>query len=637
MEYKILPAIQSPADVRRLTLPQLEQLAAEIRDRIIAVVSRIGGHFGASMGVVETTLALHYCLDTPRDQIVWDVGHQAYAHKIITGRNDRFETLRRTGGLSGFLRRDESEYDAFGAGHASTSISAALGMAKARDLAGEDYRVAAVIGDGSMGGGLAYEGLNNAGSLNTALLVVLNDNEMSISKNVGAMARYFNRIITDHFYNLAKEDLEYMIRRVPGIGPRLVEMTHRVETSAKGLLLPGRFFEDLGFRYIGPLDGHNLERLIGTLQRVKDFKAPILLHVYTRKGKGYEKSENEPSKWHAPGLFEPDTGAIAKSAGPPTYTGVFSRAIVAEGRRNPRLVTVTAAMTEGVGLEPFAHEFPNRFFDVGIAEGHAVTFAAGMAARGLLPVVCIYSTFLQRAFDHVIHDVALQNLHVVFCVDRAGLVGEDGPTHHGAFDLSFLRLVPGMVVMAPKDEAELAQMLRTALDRCPGPVAIRYPRGAAEGVPVPDQVEPLEIGRAEVLSRGADATLLAVGKMVGVARAAARLLDQRHGLKAGVVNMRFIKPIDREALRAVARTGGRLFSLEDNAVTGGLGSAINEALEEMDVGGAMCVRLGLPDRFVAHGELCDLFGILQLTPEAVADRIARQTAPRRPGSQSPPD
>ena len=619
----ILPHIQSPADIRQLTVPELDGLAGEIRERIINTISRIGGHFGASMGAVELTLALHYVFDTPRDQIVWDVGHQAYAHKIITGRADRFDTIRRTGGLSGFLKRDESEYDAFGAGHASTSISAALGLAKARDLTGEKYRVCAVIGDGSMSGGLAYEAINNAGYLGTDMLVTLNDNEMSISANVGAMSRYFNRIITDHFYNQAKDDVEYMVRRIPLIGERLLDLTHKVEAGAKGMILPGKFFENLGFRYLGPLDGHNLELLVTTLRRIRDFSGPILLHVITRKGKGYEQSERDPARWHAPGLFEPSTGKIAVSpAGPPSYTHVFSDAMVREGAQTPSLVGITAAMAPGVGLEEFAVRFPDRFFDVGIAEGHAVTFAAGLAAKGILPVVCIYSTFLQRAYDNIVHDVALQNLRVIFCIDRGGLVGEDGPTHHGAFDLSFLRSIPGLTIMAPADEAELVHMFHTAVHGCDGPVAIRYPRGAGLGVALPDRPEVLEIGKAVTLREGSDLTILAIGNMVHVALGAAEILERDKKLKVGVVNMRFAKPLDTDAIRQAAVGSKRLFSLEDNTIVGGLGSAINEALSAMP--GApigSCRMLGLPDRFLPHGELCDLYGMLRLTPEGVAEQI----------------
>ncbi|MCX7045201.1 MAG: 1-deoxy-D-xylulose-5-phosphate synthase [Candidatus Sumerlaeota bacterium] len=625
-EFKILPQIKSPADLRRLSIPELTELAEEIRRRIIGTISKIGGHFGASMGAVELTLALHYVLETPRDQIVWDVGHQAYAHKIITGRNDRFDTIRQTGGLSGFLRRDESEYDAFGAGHASTSISAALGIAKARDITGEKFRVCAVIGDCSMSGGLAYEAINNAGYLGTDLIVVLNDNEMSISHNVGAIARYFNRIITDYYYNLAKEDVEYMIQRIPMIGQRLLDLTHKVESSAKGLILPGKFFENLGFRYLGPLNGHDLNQLIATLARIKDFNGPILLHIATRKGKGYELSERDPARWHAPGLFEPSTGKIQpQKAGPPSYTSVFGNVIVAEAARNPRIAAITAAMTPGVGLDEFAQLYPERFFDVGIAEGHAVTFAAGLAAKGVLPVVCIYSTFLQRAYDNIVHDVALQNLHVVFCLDRAGIVGEDGPTHHGAFDLSYLRSIPGMTIMAPADEAELAAMLRLALEGCQGPVAIRYPRGASEGVPIPEIPETIEIGKAKILSEGSDAMILAIGRMVSVAREAAKSLEKQDGLSVGVVNMRFVKPLDQDALRRAALCARNLFSLEENTIVGGMGSGINEALAEINAGNpegcAFCHMLGLPDQFISHAAMRDIFDTLKLTPEGVAAQI----------------
>ena len=621
-EFKILPKIHDPSDIRRMSIPELMELAGEIRTRIIDTISRISGHFGASMGAVELTLALHKVFDTPRDKIVWDVGHQAYAHKILTGRNEQFDSIRQFGGLSGFLRREESEYDVFGAGHASTSISAALGIAKARDLNGEKFRVCAVIGDGSMTGGLAYEGINNLGSLGTDMLVVLNDNEMSISKNTGAISNYFNRIITDHFYNQAKEDIEYMIERIPAVGKRLLELTHKIEASAKGMILPGRLFENLGVRYIGPIDGHDLTKLIATLERIKDFSGPIMLHVITHKGKGYEKSELDPARWHSPGLFEPSTGQIAKKPGAaPTYTEVFSSAIVKEAARDRRVVAITAAMTPGVGLEEFAVRFPQRFFDVGIAEGHATTFAAALATQGIVPVVCVYSTFLQRAYDSIVHDVALQNLHVVFCVDRAGLVGDDGPTHHGAFDLSYLRHIPNMTLMAPANEAELTAMLRTAIEVCNGPVAIRYPRGAAEGGAIPDEPPLLEIGKAEILRRGEDLTILAAGKMVGVALKTADILSDEDGLDAGVVNVRFIKPLDREMLEEVAAHSRRLFSLEDNTVVGGLGSAINETLVDMGMADRTCAPFGLPDRFVEHGSIPDLMAVHELIPETLARRI----------------
>lgn len=623
----ILPRVNGPQDIRDLSIEQLEQLAGEVRERIIQVISRIGGHFGASMGSVDLTIALHHVLDTPTDKIIWDVGHQTYAHKILTGRNDSFESIRQMGGLSGFPRRDESEYDVFAVGHASTSISAALGVAKARDIKGEKFRVCAVIGDGSMTGGLAFEGMNNVGSLGADMLVILNDNEMSISPNVGAMSRYFNRIITDHFYNQAKGDIEHMIQRIPAIGKRLLDLTHQVEAGAKEVILPGRLFENLGIRYIGPIDGHDLGMLARTLDRIKDYTGgPILLHVITRKGKGYEQSEKDPARWHAPGLFEPVTGEIAAtSPGPPSYTDVFGEALSREADRDKRIVAITAAMTPGVGLENFADKYPDRFFDVGIAEGHAVVFSAALATEGLIPVCCIYSTFMQRAYDNVIHDVALQDLHVVFCLDRGGLVGEDGPTHHGVYDLSFLRTVPGLVIMGPKDEAELCDMVHTALEVCKGPVAIRYPRGRGQGVKIPENPNALEVGKAEVISEGKDVTLLAIGKMVSIAEEAAEILAC-DGLDVGVINMRFAKPIDAAAIRAAAENSRALFSLEDNSVVGGLGSAINETLAGLGLS-ANCHPFGIPDEFIQHGSLPDLMGVLELIPEAISKRVKERVSP----------
>jgi 1-deoxy-D-xylulose-5-phosphate synthase len=616
----VLERIDSPADLKKLSVEDLTALAEEIRETIIQTVSRVGGHIGASLGVVELTIALHYCFDAPGDKLVWDVGHQAYPHKILTGRRDRFPTLRQHGGLSGFCSRAESEYDAFGAGHSSTSISAALGIATGRDLAGDDHRVVAIIGDGSMTGGLAYEALNNAGHCARNLLVILNDNEMSIERNVGAMPRYLNRLITGKIYNEAHRELGELINRIPAYGARLLSLAKRLRESLKGLIVPGMLFEELGFRYFGPVDGHDLRTLISTLTNVRDIKGPILLHVITKKGKGYPPSERDPVRWHGASPFCVETGEPEDHPGPPTYTEVFGRTLCDIADEHNELVAITAAMIPGTGLGEFARRFPERCFDVGIAEAHAVTFAAGLAAQGIRPVVAIYSTFLQRAFDQVIHDVALQNLPVIFAVDRGGLVGQDGPTHHGAFDLSYLRLIPNMIVMAPKDEAELRDMILTAVAYERGPIALRFPRAMGVGVDLTAPPRHLEIGRADVLREGRDVAFLAVGRMVQEAARAAELLAAE-GIEIGVVNARFVKPLDEALLLRLARRYGHLITLEDNTVAGGFGSAVLELLNAHGINTVRCHCVGLPDRFVEHGDTALLFDRYGLSAYRLAERI----------------
>ncbi len=599
----ILEGIDSPADLRDLSVQEMEQLAAEIRREIIETVSKTGGHLAPSLGVVELTLALHHVFDTPRDKIIWDVGHQAYAHKLITGRRDRFKSLRTHGGISGFPKRAESPYDPFDTGHSSTSISGGLGISTANEFKGIDNRVIAVIGDGSMTGGMAYEGLNQAGHMEKDLIVVLNDNEMSIAPNVGAFSSFLSRKMSGkRFVNLRK-DLETFLKSIPGVGENILNLARRSEDSFITFFTPGMLFEAFKFKYIGPIQGHRLDRLIETFQNTLHIPGPVLVHVLTVKGKGYPPAEQDPAHFHGVGVFEIETGTPARATQPPppTYTEVFGDAMVELGEILPDLFAITAAMPEGTGLNRFSTTYPERFLDVGIAEQHAVTFAAGLAVEGLRPVVAIYSTFLQRAYDQLIHDVCLQNLPVVFCLDRGGLVGEDGPTHHGPFDLSYLRILPNMTVMAPKDENELRHMLFTALKQS-GPVAVRYPRGAGTGVPLDHGFSEIPIGKAETLRNGTDLTILAIGSMVAPSMTAAEILVEK-GVQAEVVNARFVKPLDSALVDAALKTG-RLLVVEENARAGGLGGAVLECFNDSGVLGKVTVRqMGLPDRFVEHGSI----------------------------------
>jgi 1-deoxy-D-xylulose-5-phosphate synthase len=629
-----LKTIHDPADIRGLPIEDLKELCAEIREEILRVMARNSGHLASSLGAVELATALHYVYNTPEDRLVWDVGHQAYPHKILTGRFDRFETIRQDGGLSGFLRRAESPYDTFGAGHASTSISAALGMAIARDHQGLDHRVVSITGDGAMTGGPCYEGLNNAGQLGTDLLVILNDNEMSISRNVGAISRYFNKIVTTQAYNKRHKEIGEFIKRLPA-GESVARFGNRIEEAVKGLIVPGLFFEELGFRYLGPIDGHDLDVLVPTLEKVRNLKGPILLHVLTVKGKGREYSEADPIRWHSPpylgfDLATGDKTAPAPSPGAaslPSLSAVFVDTLRECAREDDKLVAITAAMLEGTALTRFEEEFPERTFDVGIAEAHAVMSAAGMACDGLNPWVCIYSTFLQRAIDSVIHDVGIQDLPVKFSLDRGGLVGADGPTHHGVFDFAYMRMIPGIVVMAPMDAAELRHMTYTAHRYMAGPISLRFARGKAEATAnLEEPLRELPIGKGEVLREGGDACLIGIGSMTLHALRAAELLATE-GVEVGVVNARFVKPLDTELLARLAAQYPVLITVEDHVRMGGFGSAVNEALAEM--GAAQhAVVLGVPDRFISHGAQDRLYHECGLSPEAIAQTVRDQLQAR---------
>jgi 1-deoxy-D-xylulose-5-phosphate synthase len=612
----ILDRIHYPCDLKSVPVEQLPQLSRELRDEILARVGRTGGHLGASLGAVELTLALHYVFDAPRDQIVWDVGHQAYGHKIITGRRDRFDTLRQRNGLSGFPKRDESEYDTFGVAHASTAISAALGMAIARDLKGEDFRVVAVVGDGALTGGMAFEAMNNAGVLKKDLVVVLNDNRMSISHNVGALHKYLTKITSGTLYNHLQADIWELLGHLPSGGGKARRVARKIKESIKTLVVPGIIFEELGFRYFGPIDGHNIEFLVETFEQIRNLNGPILVHVITQKGKGYHFTENDPFCAHGVTRYDKIPGDTPARKGNPSYTGVYGKTILELARQDPRVVAITAAMPDNTGLTEFAREIPDRVFDVGIAEQHGVTFAAGLATRGIVPMVTIYSTFLQRAFDQVIHDVAIQNLPVRFVLDRGGIAGEDGPTHHGTFDLSYLRMVPNFVIMAPKDENELRHMVKTAVAYEGGPIALRFPRGEGLGVPMDDALHEIPIGQAEVLSTGRDVMFVAIGAMVAPCVAAATVLCAR-GIDAGVVNARFVKPLDTGVLDQLATTDALIVTVEDNVLAGGFGSAVNEYWVERHYDAVNVRNLGLPDRFVEHGERDGLLAELGLSADGL--------------------
>lgn len=617
--YALLNRIEKPEDVKALTVRELEQLASELRHFIIDTVSQNGGHLAPNLGTVELTLALYSVFSFPGDKLVWDVGHQAYTHKILTGRRDAFKTLRKKGGITGFPNRSESVYDAFGVGHASTSISAALGMALARDAKGEKNQVIAVIGDGALTGGESFEALNNAGDLGTKLIVILNDNEMSIDANVGAMSEYLSRIRIAPQYARAKRDMGSLLMSIPHIGDKVYKTASHLKDGVRSVLVPGSLFEEMGFHYIGPIDGHNIGLLEEVLTRAKEMEGPVLIHIHTVKGKGYKPAEQAPDKFHGVGCFDPSTGKSAKKAGcAPSYTSVFSKALIDLAKDRPDILAITAAMPSGTGLKAFGQAYPKRFFDVGIAEEHAMTLAAGMAAAGMHPVIALYSTFAQRAYDQLIHDVCLQNLPVTLCLDRAGLVGEDGPTHHGVFDLSYLRQMPNMCVMAPKDEEELRHMLATAI-AIEGPAAVRYPRGAGLGVPLTDSLETLPVGKAEVLQEEGDIAFLAVGTMVEKAKEAAAILKEE-GIEAAVVNMRFIKPLDTELLGEMARTKRLLITAEENVLAGGFGSAVAEYLADHGIEVPL-LRFGIPDRFIEQGTRRELLSLCGLQPDEMAERI----------------
>jgi len=597
---KVLDRIQTSHDIKQLDQEELGELCQEIREEIISTVSKTGGHLASNLGVVELTAALHYVFDLPWDKVVWDVGHQSYVHKLLTGRRDRFQTLRQYKGISGFPKRDESPYDAFDSGHSGNSISSALGMAEARRLKGEEGRVIAVIGDGSMTAGLAFEGLNQTGHIDRDLIVILNDNEMSISPNVGALSSYLNRLMTGQFVNRFRRDMGGFLETLPRIGKSVLRFAKQAEESLKGLVVPGILFEELGLKYIGPIDGHRLDYLIETFQNVKKLEGPILVHVITKKGKGYPPAEMDPSRFHGVPPFVIETGEFkSHQKNPPTYTEVFGETLCRLARENRRLIAITAAMQSGTGLEEFAAQFPDRFYDIGIAEQHAVTFAAGLALEGMKPVVAIYSTFLQRAYDQVLQDVCLQGLPVVFALDRGGIVGEDGPTHHGVFDFSYLRHIPNLVVMVPKDENEFQHMIKTAMESH-GPVAFRYPRGRGEGKGRDASLQSIDIGKGEVLREGRDILIIAIGTTVYPSlRAAQRLAEV--GIQAAVINSRFLKPLDANLLCDWAEKTDKVLTVEENVLQGGFGSAVLELFQERGLSPTHMRRLGIPDIFIEHG------------------------------------
>jgi 1-deoxy-D-xylulose-5-phosphate synthase len=595
----LLKTIQGPADLKRIPEGQLPALCQEIREQIITTVSAVGGHLASNLGVVELTIALHRLLDTPKDKIVWDTSNQAYAHKLLTGRREQFHTLRQYGGLSGFCKREESLYDTFNAGHAGTGVSAAVGMVEARDQLRQAHKVVCVVGDGAMTAGMTLEGLHHMGGLGKDFLVILNDNQMSISKNVGAISSYLNRTFTGQFYTRVKEEAQHFLRQIPHIGQPVQKIARRAEELAKGLILPGLLFEELGFRYVGPIDGHNFEHLLPTLENVLKLKRPTLLHVITKKGLGYEPAMKNPVWFHACPAFVQETGEPAKKAPRPSYTSLAVNTLVKLARQDRRIVAITAAMCEGTGLTAFEKEFPGRLYDVGIAEQHAVTFAAGLATQGMRPVVTMYSTFLQRAYDQVVHDVATQNLPVTFCIDRGGLVAEDGTTHHGAFDYAYLRHIPNMVVMAPKDENELQHMVKTCLDY-EGPASVRYPRGVSLGVPMDPEPASLSVGKGELLRDGTDVAIVAIGVTVWPAIQAAERLEQE-GISVAVVNGRFVKPLDAALIGDVAKRVRCLVTVEEGCRMGGFGSAILETLSEEGITHLPTKLLGLPDWYIEQG------------------------------------
>ena len=619
-EYQYLPSINSPADLRKLPETALKQVSNEVREFMVDAITKVGGHFGAGLGVVELTVALHYVFNTPEDKIVLDTGHQGYQHKILTGRRDSLLTIRQKDGLSGFLKRTESEYDVFGAGHASTSISAALGIATARDFIGKDYKVAAVIGDGAMTGGLVYEAMNNCGVQNRDLVVILNDNNMSIAPNVWAISNYFSEIFASPTVQKIRSHVWEIAGKMDTVGDRIRHAAHKIEGGLKAILTPGMLFEALGFKYFGPINGHNVNGLVDMLNKVKDMKGPVLLHVITQKGKGYAPAESDKQFLHAIGKIDKITGkSLAKAPvtiPPPTYQKVFGEAMTEICSTNPKVLGITAAMPDGTGLDILAKTYPEKVIDVGIAEGHAVTFAAGMATEGMIPVCAIYSSFLQRAFDHIVHDCAIQHLHVVFALDRGGLVGADGPTHHGVLDFAYLRIIQGMIVMAPKDEQELRDMLYSSIhDYTSAPVAIRYPRGNAVGVPT-GPMKSLPLGKGEIIRHGLDVCIIAIGKMVSEALKAAELLAQ-DGISVEVVNARFVKPLDTELLSDLSLRFDKIITVEDGQIQGGFGSAVLEYITTLPLFPDVLLH-GIPDVFVEHGTQEELFHDLLLDGEGIA-------------------
>ena len=613
---KVLPSIQSPRDLRLIKREHLPTLCEELRQVIIDTASKNGGHLGSSLGAVEIITALHYVFNTPEDKIVYDTGHQAYAHKLLTGRQKEFVKIRTKGGISGFPKRHESEYDTFGVGHASTAISAALGMAVARDQKKDGSKVIAVVGDGCMTGGMAYEAMQNAGLLRSDLLVILNDNQMFISKRVGALGKALTKLLTTKYVQLAEEKAENFLKRFDEVGNNAAKLAKR----ARSILFPGTLFEEMGFRYFGPVNGNDINDMIEALENVKDIKGPVMLHVVTKKGKGYKPAEEKPTKFHGIGIFDVDTGDSLGSSNTVTFTKAFSDALVKLAEEDEKINAITAAMPEGTGLDTFRDKFPTRYFDVGIAEEHAATFAAGLAANGIKPLVALYSTFAQRCYDQILHDIALQNLPVVFALDRAGVVGEDGPTHHGVFDLSFLRSIPNLIIAAPADENELQHMLKTAFD-AKAPFVLRYPRGAGFGVERDEKLKALPIGKGEWLKKGKDVTILAIGNRVHPSLQAAEKLQEK-GIKAGVVNMRFAHPLDTQIIDEALKSSKKIVTVEDNMLAGGFGSAVAEYLTDKQADFKM-LRLGVGDEFVEHAKSAQLYDKLHLSADEIAAEILR--------------
>ncbi len=607
--------IHNPDDLKKLSIPQLKELASEMRDIIIERVATNGGHLASNLGTVDLTIALHYVFNSPEDKLIWDVGHQAYAHKLLTGRLDGFATIRKQGGLSGFPKMTESPHDAFGTGHSSTSISAALGILEGRDQNKEKFKVIPIIGDGAMTSGLAFEGLNHAGHLKKDLIVILNDNEMSISPNVGALSAYLSRLLMGDLYTKFKKETKHLLERIPGVGEPVLKIAQKAEETMKGFIVPGLLFEELGFQYVGPVDGHKIDVLIETLERFKDFPAPVLIHTVTKKGKGYTPAEKSPGMFHGVGPFDIETGEM-QASGKKSYSEIFGNCLTKLAKDDDRIIAITAAMTEGTGLSEFVQTFPKRIYDVGIAEPHAATFAAGLATQGLKPVVAIYSTFLQRSYDEIIHDICLQKLPVIFAIDRGGIVGDDGPTHNGTFDLSFLRHIPHLLVMAPKDGQELRSMLKTAVAH-DGASAIRYPRGAVTDIEEVGELETIPIGKAEVLKEGKDILIICIGNTVEPAVEAAGLLESDN-INACVINARFVKPLDTNLIISLAKEIKNVITVEENAVAGGFGSAVLEELTAAGVNNIKMKLIGVPDEFLEHGPQSMLRKKLGLDAEGIA-------------------
>ena len=622
---KLLSQIKDPQDLKKIDPEDLTQLAGEIRDTLLKIISQNGGHLSSNLGVVELTLAMHYVFESPRDKFVWDVGHQSYVHKLLTGRFDRFHTLRQQDGLCGFTKREESVHDHWNCGHGGTSISAALAFAQARDLKKENNKVLAVIGDGSLTAGMAFEGLNHTGHIKNDMIVVLNDNEMSISENVGGMSAHLSKILTGQVMTKIKSEIDELLLAIPGIGKDISRYAHKIDEAIKGVFIPGRLFEDLGFRYVGPVDGHDVHGMIETFENIKDLKGPTLLHVVTRKGKGYEVAEEKADVWHGAKPFDIATGQFVKKKANPAYTSIFADALIELAEKDEKIIGITAAMPDGTGISKFQKAFPDRTFDCGMAEQHAVAFGGALSIEGFKPVLAIYSTFLQRAYDQVAHDICLMNLSVTFAMDRAGIVGEDGATHQGLYDIAFLRTLPNMVIMAPKDENELRHMLKTCIDH-PGPAALRYPRGSGLGVDLDPEIKALEIGKGEVIKEGKDVALFAYGHMVPPAMEAARLLEN-DGISVAVINARFAKPVDKALVAKYAELTKCFVTLEEHSLNGGFGSAVLEVLQDADVApGVQTKCIGLGDIVLEHGSVNVQRKELKLDPEGIYETVLEHYA-----------